>query len=65
MVLTSNLRKRLHEINAREKDRQKAQEAREAEAQAQQVSCTQTGSKLLRGSSSDMSLRGVCFWPIS
>ena len=37
MVLTSNLRKRLHEINARERDRQKLQEAKEAEAQAQQV----------------------------
>ena len=37
MVLTSNLRKRLHELNTRERDRQKAQEAREAEAQ--QVRC--------------------------
>lgn len=33
MVLTSNLRKRLHEVNAIERDRQKAREAKEAEAE--------------------------------
>ena len=51
MVLTSNLRKQLHEINARERDRQKAQEAKEAEAQAQQVrSKSRLATRVGRGS---------------
>lgn len=33
MVLTNNLRKKLHEINTREREKQKALEAKEAEEQ--------------------------------
>ena len=48
MVLTGNLRKRLHEINARERDRQKAQEAEAADQQQVAISFSTAMTEVLR-----------------